>query len=758
MVEITLNGEPVDAEEEQLLFEVIREEGIEVPHFCYHPELSLAGACRMCLVDVDGDIDISCTTRVEDGMEVVTDSEAVADERRGILEFLLINHPLDCPVCDKGGECPLQDYTMGYGPSESRFHGNKRTFPKFDLGELLTQRQNRCILCYRCTRFYQEEGGREDFRVIERGNDAFVGKQPGGQLESELSGNMVDICPTGTIVTQPYLHKSRPWEQEPVDSISAMDPLQTPITADVRGDEITRIRPQDEPDYPKPWIDDRVRFVHEYTSRQEDRVTLPTNEQYFDRFDALQSALRNYDNDEVGGIISPDRTTEELYQFRDYFRSNLGTRSVTTLPEIGSVKVDPVDFEEVMESDFLLVVGTNFREEYPMLTPFLRTADRNGASLAYLTYWGNNLTIEPEVYMKESPDDLLERIKRLSRGMTGDPTDEILQSRIDQADNPVIVSCEGRTLGAELTNQLLDWDRDWRYLRLSPGGNSKAAELLFDNPPPVRELLERVCNGDLKALFVYGLDLLQEFSDKTLVENALDELDFLGVADYLENSIMDRADRVLPLTTQFEEPGLLVNAEGRVRQRPAVTDHGERILPGWEVLSFLRQKDERAYPDPETVLREIKDDLDCFPDELERSKAETASCWIGDFDHHTPDTPSEPELSHDGDWVVFSEPRLFSGDRRARRCPAVKGMINPSKIECHEADAEALGADRNTEVTLFLDGNSLSRHIEITNEAPEGALLIPWNGPGDERLDLYRSSRTLGRADVTAETTGDAVS
>jgi NADH-quinone oxidoreductase subunit G len=757
MAEITINGEPVEAEEGDLLFEVIRDQDIEVPHFCYHPELSLAGACRMCLVDIDGTIDISCTTRVEDGMDVVTDSEEVADERRGILEFLLINHPLDCPVCDKGGECPLQDYTMGYGPSESRYHGNKRTFPKFDLGELLTQRQNRCILCYRCTRFYQEEGGREDFRVIDRGNDAFVGKQPGGQLESELSGNMVDICPTGTIVTKPYLHKSRPWEQEPVESISGMDPLQTPITADVRGDEITRIRPQEEPDYPKPWIDDRVRFVHEYNSEEEERVELPNDEQYFDRFDDLKASLESYDSDEVAGIISPDRTLEELYQFRDYFRSNLGSDSVTTLPEVGSTKVNPTDLDSILESDFILVAGTNFREEYPMLTPFLRTADRNGASLAYLSYWGDNLTIEPEIYMKESPDELLNRIERLGQDETEDPTDEAIVARLNEAENPVVISCEGRTLGSELTNQLLQWNDTCDYLRLTPGANSKAAELLFDEPPVVRELLEKARDGELKALFTYGLDLLQEFPDRSLVKDALEELDYLGVADYLDNSISENADRVLPLTTQFEESGLLINAEGRIRQRPAVTDHGERILPGWEALSFLRQDDDNAYPDPANILDEIKSELTVFPDDLQRSEAETSSQWIETFDHEVPDDGPDAELNHDGDWVVFSEPRLFSGDRRARRCPSVDGMIQPSHIECNERDAETLGADRSTEVTLSLNGSSLSREIEITNEAPEGSLLIPWNGPEDESLDLYRSNRTLGRADVSAEPEGEPV-
>jgi NADH-quinone oxidoreductase subunit G len=753
MPEITINGDVVEVEEGELLFEVIKDQGIEVPHFCYHPELSLAGACRMCMVEIDGTIDISCTRRVEDGMEVVTDNEEVADERRSILEFLLLNHPLDCPVCDKGGECPLQDYTMGYGPAESRFHGNKRTFPKFDLGELLTQRQNRCILCYRCTRFYQEEGGREDFRVIERGNDAFVGKQPGGQLESELSGNMIDICPTGTIVSQPYLHKSRPWEQEPVESIAGMDPLQTPITADVRGDEITRIRPQEDPDFPKPWIDDRVRFVHEY-NHEDNRVELPADETFFGRHDDVRETLEDYDSDEVAGFISPDRTTEEQHLFKKYFNENLESDQVAPVPGVGQTAVDPARLEDLLEADFVLVAGTNFREEYPMLTPFLRTASRNGAFLAYLSYWGEKLTIDPDVYMQDGPEELLERLDRLRDGNAEDRTDEALLEQLSEAEKTVVVTCEGRTLGHELTDRVLEWNEACDYLRLSPGGNSKTSELLFGENDDARELLERARDGEIKALFTYGLNLLRDFPDRTLVREALDELDYLAVADYLNNSVTEQADEVLPLTTQFEEPGLLINAEGRIRQRPAVTDHDERILSGWENLNFLVNPD-ADYPDPNQILDELKDTVEPLPEDLDRNQVAEESGWLEAFDHRVDDASTTPEGVGSGDWVIFSEPRLFSGDRRAQASPSVEGMIQPSQIECHEDDAPELGADRRTELNLSINGDTINREVQITNEAPSGTLFLPWNGEADKDLSLYHSERTYERVQVQADADED---
>lgn len=750
MPELTINGEPVEAEEGDMLFEVIRDRDIEVPHFCYHPELSLAGACRMCLVEVDGEIDISCTRRVEDGMEVVTDNESVAEQRRGVLEFMLVNHPLDCPVCDKGGECPLQDYTMGYGPAESRFHGNKRTFPKFDLGELLTQRQNRCILCYRCTRFYQEEGGREDFRVIQRGNDAFVGKQPGGQLESELSGNMVDICPTGTIVTKPYLHKARPWEQKPVQSVAGMDPLQTPITADVRGEEITRIRPQEDPDYPKPWIDDFVRFVHEYDQEGEHRVQLPVDETYFDRFDTVRERFE--EADQSAAVASPDRTLEELSQLRELF----GKDSLATYPDVGGVSVAPIRLSELMEADFILVAGTNFRHEYPMLTPFLRTAARKGADLVYLTYWGDALTIEPEVYRKERPDRLMERLERLRQGEAGDATDEHVLELLERADDPAVVSAEGYSLGAELTRSLLHWDVDVDYLRLSPGGNTKAVELLDregDDGSLARthSILERAAEGNLEALFVYGTNLRRDFPDRELVDRAFENVDYLAVADYLEGSHTETADTVLPLTTQFEEPGCLVSAEGRLRMRPRVTPASERILEGWRMLATWVDSERARFEEQTDVAGRVLESLTGLP-EVEPSSLLEDSAWIqldGHLSGEEPRVPADPDAA----WMLFSEPHLFGGDRRAQLGGSIEGMIEPARLECHERDARNLGADARTELSVRTNGRALNRSVAITNSAPPGGLLLPWNAEDDENLAFYRGDRPMGLVDEVDPTT-----
>lgn len=741
MPEVLVNGESVEAHDGELVIDLLHRLDIEVPHFCYHPELSLAGACRMCMVEIDGAVDVSCTRRVEDEMEIVSDSEEVVETRRGILEFMLINHPLDCPVCDKGGECPLQDYTMGYGPAESRFHGNKRSFPKMDLGELLTQRQNRCILCYRCTRFYHEEAGREDFRVIERGDEAFVGKKPGGQLESELSGNMVDICPTGTIVTKPYLHESRPWDNEPHDTVSAIDPLQTPVTVDVKGNEISRIRPQEDPDYAKPWIDDKVRFTHQYVASDR-RIGLPRDETYFDRFDDIVETLESAH--QPAGIISGDRTFEEQELFQRWFEGVSGTAG--TYPDPDGIEVEAPRLEEVTESDLVVVVGTNFRNEYPMLTPFLREAKRNGARLVYLSYWGDQLTIDPDIYCKERPEKLLSRLRRIGEDQPDDPTDEALLDEFDGAENAVVITCEGRALSSSISQHVAAWESfEFDHMRLAPGGNARAGEIVYADAPSPEKLLEQCAEGERDVLVTYGLDLLQEYPDRTLVREAIDAVDELIVIDYLENDSLGEASHVLPLTTQYEESGLLISAEGRIRWSPAVVDHESRTVPGWKTLGFaVLGEDEVAAMDRTDLADQLAKPYQRLP-EVDSVVETEQSAWLQSPDDPTTSEPPQSVTDSSGSWRVFSERYLYSSDRRCQVGDNFEDLLREPVVECNRADAEALGADQEIELEVEFDGETLRRPVEITNNPPEGSLLLPWNLRGDETVTIYEGSRCYRR-------------
>ncbi len=488
-----------------------------------------------------------------------------------------------------------------------------------------------------------------------------------------------------------------------------------------------------------------MRFVHEYNSDEGRRVSLPVDETYFDRFDQLRENFGQAEADAVAGLISADRTLEELYLFRRLFRRRLDTDRVGCFPDPAGVQVHPTDFESLMESDFILVAGTNFRDEYPMLTPMLRTAARRGATVAYLSYWGNELTIDPDIYMRERPGELVRRIDRLSGGKTEDPTDRAVLEALSGAENPVFVACEGKSVGPELTRLALDWEANWEYLRLSPGGNAKAAERVFREPAPVHEILEQAATGPIDHLWVYGMDLLRDYPNRHLVQRAMDGVETLAVADYLHSQVTERADLVLPLTTQFEEEGVLVNAEGRIRRRPVVTEHDERILTGREMLSFW------VYPEEEVsgggdgrVLRDARRDVPGLP-ELDPDRLLEEAMWLEGVNNDPGDREVSETTGSRGGWSLFSESYLFSSDRRAQVGPSLEGMIRGSALECNASDAEALGADRETDLSIRVNGTRLERPVKITNNPPEGSLLIPWNLPGDETLELFDSEKTHNR-------------
>ena len=264
MAKVTIDGIAVEVANGSTILQAAEQAGIEIPRFCYHERLSIAGNCRMCLVEVEKAPPkpiASCGYPVADGMVVHTDSKMVRNARRGVMEFLLINHPLDCPICDQGGECDLQDQAMGYGMDHSRYAENKRAVPDKNLGPLVKTSMNRCIHCTRCIRFITEVAGVPDLGATARGEHMEVGTYVEKALGSELSGNIIDLCPVGALTSKPYAFVARPWELAKVDSIDVLDAVGTNIRIDARGTEVLRILPRINEDVNEEWLGDKSRFA-----------------------------------------------------------------------------------------------------------------------------------------------------------------------------------------------------------------------------------------------------------------------------------------------------------------------------------------------------------------------------------------------------------------------------------------------------------------------------------------------------------------
>src|SRR5476649_369629 len=304
--------------------------GVEIPRFCYHERLSIAGNCRMCLVEVEKTPPkpiASCGYPVAEGMVVHTDSKMVRNSRRGVMEFLLINHPLDCPICDQGGECDLQDQAMGYGMDHSRYAENKRAVPDKNLGPLVKTSMNRCIHCTRCIRFISEVAGVPDLGATARGEHMEVGTYVEKALSSELSANIIDLCPVGALTSKPYAFAARSWELSKTDSIDVLDAVGANIRVDTRGPEVLRILPRLNEDVNEEWLGDKSRFSLDGLKRRRlDKPWVRENGKlraatWNEAFDAIAAKLKPLAGDRVGAIAGDLCDAEGMVALKDLFTS-----------------------------------------------------------------------------------------------------------------------------------------------------------------------------------------------------------------------------------------------------------------------------------------------------------------------------------------------------------------------------------------------------------------------------------------------------
>ena len=270
MVKLTINNKTLDVENGITVLQACEIAGIEIPRFCYHERLSIAGNCRMCLVEMENSSKpvASCAMPVADGMNIKTNSELVEKARKGVMEFLLINHPLDCPICDQGGECDLQDQAMAYGKGFSRFNEGKRAVSNKNLGPLIKTHMTRCIHCTRCVRFNEEIAGNYQLGAIGRGENTEITSFLEKNIDSELSGNVIDLCPVGALTSKPYAFIARPWELKKTDSIDVFDALGSNIRVDSKGDKVLRVLPRINEDINQEWISDKTRFAYDGLNHQ----------------------------------------------------------------------------------------------------------------------------------------------------------------------------------------------------------------------------------------------------------------------------------------------------------------------------------------------------------------------------------------------------------------------------------------------------------------------------------------------------------
>jgi NADH-quinone oxidoreductase subunit G len=387
MLKLKVNEIEVEVEEGLTVLQACEKAGVEIPRFCYHEKLSIAGNCRMCLVEMEKSPKpiASCAMPAADGMVIKTNTPKIEKSRKGVMEFLLANHPLDCPVCDQGGECDLQDQSMFYGIDKSRFKENKRSVPDKNMGPLIKTQMTRCIHCTRCIRFATEIAGVPELGAIGRGEDMQITTYLEQSIQSELSGNVIDLCPVGALTSKPYVFEARPWELKKTESIDVMDAVGSNIRVDTYGWEVKRILPLINEDINEEWISDKTRYACDGLSNQRlDTPYIKYNGKFEkatwnEVFKIIKSKIKNTSKDKIAGFVGDLANMESSYIFKEFFDRTLDTNNYdcrtsnyyTNINERESYLFNS-KINGIEESDLIFLIGTNPRFEATILNARIR--------------------------------------------------------------------------------------------------------------------------------------------------------------------------------------------------------------------------------------------------------------------------------------------------------------------------------------------------------------------------------------------------
>jgi NADH-quinone oxidoreductase subunit G len=605
MVKIKINGKTFKAPEKSTIIQVADDNGIEIPRFCYHKKLSIAANCRMCLVEVKNFPKPlpACATQVNEGMEIFTKSKQTKDCQQSVMEFLLINHPLDCPICDQGGECDLQDTAMAYGSPKSRYQEEKRVVLNKNLGPLVSTDLNRCIQCSRCVRFLKEVGGMQELGLIGRGEHAEISAYVEKSVDSEISGNIIDLCPVGALTSKPFRYSARTWEMVRKSTISPHDSLGSHLEAHVKDGNVMRVLPIENEDINECWISDRDRFSY-IGINSEDRIKTPLlktgsnfkpiswDEAFHTLERVFHPSLNKFKEDEVAIFSSNQMTLEEAYLL-DKLASYVGTKQVKfdvannpnliANPSLNGMIGDVESFENI------ILLGSQLRNENPLLLQRLRKMGNAGKTINIIN------TVDFDLQLTVA-NKIIQPIKDFQK--TFEHIHKILSAKVTKKENSTeknianLLSDKTLLLVGEdiytnpafmnlanVINQLIDLT-SMKIGCLPTGSNTVGLQQMFGN------YVNHIDDKKYQASISLNLEL-EDIKDKSLFERVLKKSKFnVGVTPFL-NKNSKQFDLILPSVTHFENEGTFVNLESRVQSFSQTISPKFESKPIWKILRVL---------------------------------------------------------------------------------------------------------------------------------------------------------------------------
>ena len=782
-INVTINGIQVEAQPGEMLIAAADRAGVHIPRFCYHERMSPVGMCRMCLVDVDTGrgpmLQPSCMVPVADGMSVDTESEDTKRAQEGILEFLLVNHPLDCPVCDKGGECPLQDQTMAYGPGESRFVEEKRHYEKpIPISDLVHLDRERCILCDRCTRFADEVAGDPLIQFTERGNATQVLTFPDEPFSSYFSGNTVQICPVGALTAAPYRFKARPWDLEQVESTCTTCSMGCRVAVESSRNELVRYLGVDVESVNHGWLCDKGRFNFESTN-SDHRLTTPLVRDKDDQRQLLGSdwgsalaiaaeAIQQAGPERVGLIGGSRLTNEDAYAWSKFAKSVLGTDNVDAqlgdgLPAEIVLALPLATIAEACNADTVLVVGPDIKEELAILHLRLRGAATKGRTKV-VEIGPTPTGIEPYAHrsircapgetakvldeLLGSDDPLAKQLKegslvvvigRASLAESEEPTLSLaatiraelphatflpalrrgnVRGALDMGLAPGILP--GRTRLNQPTSALSE---NWNTVPTSKGLNTT-------------EMLRAAASGDLDTLILIGADPLSDFPDRNLAAEAIQKVKTLIAVDTFVTDSVAQADVVLPATAYGEQGGTTTNIEGRIsRLTQKITSPGS-TRDDWMIATELawRLGGDLDLGSKEEIWREIERVAPSHSDvTLERVESSEAHEGIlvqrSSIELDLP-APAAPPVADGYGLRLVSGRKLWDAATATTYSPSLQPLAEAPTLRVHPNDLQRLGISSGADVRVISTRSTEIITAIADEDIERGTAMLPFNQPG----------------------------
>jgi NADH-quinone oxidoreductase subunit G len=596
MLKLKINNNDIEIEEGLTVLQACEKAGVEIPRFCYHEKLSIAGNCRMCLVEIEKSPKpvASCAMPATEGMNIKTNTSFVEKARKGVMEFLLANHPLDCPVCDQGGECDLQDQSMFYGVDKSRFKENKRSVPEKNMGPLVNTQMTRCIHCTRCIRFATEIAGVPELGAIGRGEDMQITTYLEKSMESELSANVVDLCPVGALTSKPYIFEARPWELKKTESIDVMDALGSNIRVDSYGWEVKRILPRINEDINEEWISDKTRYACDGLLNQRLDTPFIKYNGKFDKaswkevYNIISKTLKETDYDKVCGITGDLNNMESLYIFKEFFNKTLNSTNIESRknqiylnPEKRENYLFNSSLNGIEESDLIFLVGTNPRFEATILNAKIRKAylqnnvkilsltDVGDLTYPYQILNGDTKTIKEIVDNKNEISNLIKKSKK--------PMIILGQSVLKSKSSKFIFESFKSFLIKN--NKIND---EWNSLNIISEDAATVGSFdlgIFKTKDGSNEVFENLKNNKFEVVFLMGQDNI-EFIKKN---------EFIIYLGSHGDKGAEMADIILPGAAYTEQNGYFTNLEGKLQKALKASYPPGNAKEDWKIINELAE-------------------------------------------------------------------------------------------------------------------------------------------------------------------------